>query len=60
MRKFKVGEQVEARVESIQIGTVKAGKFVRGMIIALSPDRKFVKRLLEDNTELLIETQFLR
>ena len=60
MRKFKVGDRVEARVDNIQIGTVKANKSVIGTIITLSPDRKVAKLRLNDNTELLIETRFLR
>lgn len=59
MRKFKIGECVTARLpDSKSIGTVKANVSVRGTIIALSPDRRFAKLLLNDNTELLIETRF--
>lgn len=61
MRIFRLGECVTARLpESKTIGTVKANVRVRGTIIALSPDRKFAKLLLDDDTELLIETRFLR
>lgn len=69
MRKFRLGECVTARLpegenihgEAINnsLGTVKANVSVSGTIIALSPDRKFAKLLLDDNTELLIETRFL-
>ena len=61
MRKFRLGECVTARIpESTKIGTLKVAKWIRGTIIALSPDRKFAKLLLDDDTELLIETRFLR
>ena len=61
MRKFRLGECVTARLpDSKRIGTVKANVSVSGTIIALSPDRKFAKLRLDDNTELLIETRFLR
>ena len=62
MRKFRLGERVKARIpEATQIGSEKIAKWVNGQIIALSPDRKFAKLLLDDNdTELLIETRFLR
>ena len=61
MRKFRIGERVTARLpDSKSIGTVKANVRVRGRILALSPNRKFAKLLLDDSTELLIETRFLR
>lgn len=61
MRKFRLGECVKARIiEATEIGDMKVDKLVRGRIIALSPDRKFAKLLLDDDTELLIETRFLR
>ena len=61
MRKFRLGECVTARLpDPKDIGTVQANVQVRGTIIALSPDRKFAKLLLDDDTELLIETRFLR
>lgn len=61
MRKFRLGERVKALLpEPKKIGTVQADVQVRGIIIALSPDRKFAKLLLDDDTELLIETRFLR
>ena len=61
MRKFRIGECVTARLpDSKSIGTVKANVRVRGRILALSPNRKFAKLLLDDSTELLIETRFLR
>ena len=61
MRKFRLGECVTARLpDSKTIGTVKANVQVSGTIIALSPDGKFAKLLLDDDTELLIETRFLR
>ena len=60
MRKFRLGESVTARLpDSKRIGTVQANVQVKGKIIAVSPDRKFAKLLLDDNTELLIETRFL-
>lgn len=61
MRLFRLGECVTARLpENKTIGTVKASVQVRGKIIGLSPDRKFAKLLLDDDTELLIETRFLK
>ena len=62
MRKFRLGERVKARIpEATEIGSIKVNaKWVYGQIIALSPDRKFAKLLLDDNIELLIETRFLR
>ena len=70
MRKFRIGECVTARLpDSKSIGTVKANVQVKGTIIGLSPDGKFAKLLLsaevnyhhfDDDTELLIETRFLR
>lgn len=62
MRKFRLGECVKARIpESKKIGTIKVNtRVVRGQIIAFSPDRKFAKLLLDDDTELLVETRFLR
>jgi len=59
MRIFRLGEHVKARIpESKKIGTLKVAKWMRGQIIGLSPDRKFAKLLLDDDTELLIETRF--
>ena len=61
MRKFRLGECVKARIpEATEIGGLKVPKWIRGKIIALSPDRKFAKLLLGDDAELLIETRFLR
>ena len=61
MRKFRLGECVTALLpDKKDIGTVKANVRVKGTIIALSPDRKFAKLLLDNETELLIETRFLR
>lgn len=61
MRKFRLGERVKARIpEATKIGDKKIPKLVSGQIIALSPDRKFAKVLLDNDTELLIETHFLR
>ena len=61
VRKFRLGECVTARLpDSKRIGTVKANVRVNGKIIALSPDSKFAKLLLDDDTELLIETRFLK
>jgi len=61
MRKFRLGERVKARIpDATKIGTEKVAKWVSGRIIGLSPDRKFAKLLLYDDTELLIETRFLR
>ena len=61
MRKFRLGECVKARIpETTEIGDKKVDKLVRGRIIALSPDRKFAKLLLDNETELLIESRFLR
>ena len=60
MRIFRLGERVKAPVDNIQIGTVQANKSVIGRIIAFSPDRKVAKLLLDNDTELLIETRFLR
>jgi len=61
MRKFRLGERVKARIpEATQIGSEKIAKWVNGQIIALSPDRKFAKLLLDDDTELLIETRLLK
>lgn len=61
MRKFRLGERVKARIpDATKIGTEKIAKWISGQIIGLSPDRKFVKLLLDNDTELLIETRFLR
>lgn len=61
MRIFRLGERVKARIpEATEIGDQKVDKLVSGQIICLSPDRKFAKLLLDDDTELLIETRFLR
>ena len=61
MRIFKLGEQVKARIpDSKKIGTLKVAEWISGQIIGLSPDRKFAKLLLDNDTELLIETRFLR
>ena len=61
MRIFRLGEHVKARIpESKKIGTLKVAKWMSGQIIGLSPDRKFAKLLLDNDTELLIETRFLR
>ncbi len=61
MRKFRLGERVKARIpEATKIGSEKVAKWVDGMIIALSPGGKFAKVLIDDDTELLIETRFLR
>ena len=62
MRIFRLGERVKARIpEATQIGFEKIAKWVNSQIIALSPDRKFAKLLLDDNdTELLIETRLLK
>lgn len=61
MRKFRLGERVKARIpEATKIGSEKVAKWVDGMIIALSPGGKFAKVLIDDDTELLIETRFLK
>jgi len=61
MRIFRLGERVKARIpEATKIGSEKVAKWVDGMIIALSPGGKFAKVLIDDDTELLIETRFLR
>lgn len=61
MRIFRLGERVKARIlAATEIGNEKIDKWVEGQIIALSPDRKFAKLLLNDDTELLIETRFLK
>ena len=69
MRKFRLGERVTALLpDPKSIGTVKANVQVEGKIIGLSPDGNFAKLLLsavgnrhvEDDTELLIETRFLK
>ena len=61
MRKFRLGECVTALLPDTKtIGTDKVNVSVRGTIIVFSPNRKFVKLLLDDDTELLIETRFLR
>ena len=61
MRKFRLGERVKARIpDATKIGIEKVAKWISGRIIALSPDRKFAKLLLDEDTELLIETRFLR
>ena len=61
MRRFRLGEQVKARIPEVtEIGDKKVDELVSGRIIAISPDRKFAKLLLYDDTELLIETRFLR
>lgn len=60
MRIFRLGERVKARIPgTTKIGALKVDKLVNGQIIGLSPDRKFAKLLLDDDTELLIETRFL-
>ena len=60
MRIFRLGERVKARIpDATKIGALKVDKLVNGQIIGLSPDRKFAKLLLDDDTELLIETRFL-
>lgn len=60
MRIFRLGERVKARIpDATKIGAEKVDKWVNGQIIGLSPDRKFAKLLLDDDTELLIETRFL-
>ena len=38
----------------------KVDRWVSGRIIGISPDSKFAKLLLANDTELLIETRFLR
>ena len=61
MRIFRLGERVKARIpEATQIGSKKVDSLVDGQIIGLSPDRKFAKLLLDDDTELLIETRLLK
>ena len=61
MRIFRLGERVKARIpNATQIGTEKVAKWISGQIIGLSPCRKFAKLLLDDDTELLIETRFLK
>ena len=62
MRKFRIGEHVKARIpEATEIGSEKIAKWISGQIIGISPDRKFAKLLLDDDdTELLIETRFLK
>lgn len=61
MRIFRLGERVKAQIpEATQIGTEKVAKWVNGQIIGISPDRKFAKLLLDNDTELLIETRFLK
>ena len=62
MRIFRLGERVKARIPAAtKIGSEKVAKWVDGMIIALSPGGKFAKVLIDDDdTELLIETRFLR
>ena len=70
VRKFRLGEDATAQLpDPKSIGTVKATVQVSGTIIGLSPDRRFAKLLLsatdnshhiDDDTELLIETRFLK
>ena len=61
MRIFRLGERVKARIpEAKKIGTLKVAEWISGQIIGLSPDKRHAKLLLDNDTELLIETRFLR